>query len=55
MAQPDLLIGAILMRNSEGKDVVSNYAAAVNAVTLEDVNSILHDLDFGSKIEYIIR
>ena len=55
MAQPDFLIGAILMRNSEGKDIVSNYADAVNAVTLEDVNSILHDLDFGSKIEYIIR
>ena len=34
---------------------VLEIADAVNAVTLEDVNSILHDLDFGSKIEYIIR
>ena len=55
LSEPSFLIGAVMMRNSECKDIVSDYKAAIESVTLEDVNSILHDLDFGSKVEYIIR
>ncbi len=55
MGQSSFLMDAVMTRNSECKDIVSNYKDAVNSVTLEDVNSILHDLDFGSKVEYIIR
>lgn len=55
VSEPSFLIGAVMMRNSECKDIVSDYKSAIEAVTLSDVNSILHDLDFGSKVEYIIR
>jgi predicted Zn-dependent peptidase len=55
VAQPSFLISAVMMRNSECKDIVSNYQSAINAVTLADVNAVLHELDFGSKVEYIIR
>ena len=53
--QPEFLIRAVMMRNSECKDIVSDYKAAIASVSLSDVNAILHDLDFGSKVEYIIR
>ena len=53
--QPEFLIRAVMMRGSECKDIVSDYKAAIGAVTLADVNAILHDLDYGSKVEYIIR
>ena len=49
------MIRSVMMRNSECKDIVSEYKAAIGSVRLSDVNSILHDLDFGSKVEYIIR
>jgi predicted Zn-dependent peptidase len=55
VSQPAFLISAVMMRNSECKDIVSNYQSAINAVTLADVNAVLHDLDFGSKVEYVIR
>lgn len=55
LADPEFLTSAVIMRNSECKDVVSNYVASINAVTLEDVNSVLHDLDFGTKVEYVIH
>lgn len=55
VSRPEFLIPAVMMRNSEGKDIVSNYAAAIKSVTLDEVNRVLHDLDFGSKVEYIIR
>ena len=55
MLQPEFMIRSVMMRNSECKDIVSEYKAAIGSVRLGDVNSILHDLDFGSKVEYIIR
>ena len=55
LADPAFLTSAVFMRNSECKDIVSNYTASINAVTLEDVNSVLHDLDFGTKVEYVIH
>ena len=55
IARPDYLIRAVMMRGSECKDIVSDYKQAIAAVTLSDVNSIIHDLDFGSKMEYIVR
>ena len=55
VSQPEFVIPAVMMRNSEGKDIVTNYATAIKAVTADEVNKILHDLDFGSKVEYIIR
>ena len=55
ISDPSFLIRAVMMRNSECKDIVSDYQAAIESVTLGDVNSIVHDLDYGSKVEYIIR
>mgnify|MGYP002622159749 CR=1 FL=1 len=55
LANPDFLTSAVMMRNSECKDVVSNYKESINSVTLEDVNSVLHDLDFGTRVEYVIH
>ena len=55
ISQPDYLIRAVMMRNSECKDVVSDYKTAIASVTPADVNTIIHDLDFGSKMEYIVR
>ena len=55
VSQPGFVIPAVMMRNSEGKDIVTNYSTAIGDVTSAEVMKILHDLDFGSKVEYIIR
>lgn len=54
-SQPSVLVDAVLMRDSEGKDIVANYKHYIEGVTLEGVQSALLDLDFGSKVEYVIK
>ena len=54
-SRADGLVDAILMRDAEGKDIVSNYQQYIKAVTLEGVRSALRDLDMGSKVEYVIK
>lgn len=54
-SQSEGLVDAILMRDAEGKDIVSNYQQYIKAVTLEGVRSALRDLDMGSKVEYVIK
>jgi hypothetical protein len=54
-SQSEGLVDAILMRDAEGKDIVSNYQQYIKAVSLEGVRSALRDLDMGSKVEYVIK
>lgn len=55
MGRTDFLIDAVMMRNSEGKDIVTKYKDYIAAVTASDVKEILRALDFGSKVEYIVK
>ena len=54
-ADPDYIMEAFLLRNSEGKDVLSNYSTFLSKVTAEDVMSVVSALEKGSKVEYIIK
>jgi len=52
---PRSLINMVLLRYAEGRDIVSNYADGIKAVTEADVLSALKDLDSGCKVEYVIK
>ena len=54
MARPETIVDNVLMRYSEGKDVMTGYKAAVNGVTAESVKSILSALAAGARVEYVI-
>ena len=54
MARPETIVDNVLMRYSEGKDVVTGYQAAINGVTVDSVKKILADLASGAKVEYVI-
>ena len=43
------------MRYLEGKDLVSGYEAKIDAVTVDDVKSMLGALSRGTRVEYIIN
>ncbi len=53
MKTPSFWVHAIVLRYLDGKDLTSNYAAKIDAVTPEKVMSILNLLDDGSKVEYV--
>lgn len=55
LADPDYVMDAFLLRNSEGKDVLSNYSTYLSKVTAEDVMGVVSALEKGSKVEYIIK
>ena len=50
---PEYMIQSVLLRNSEGKDFVSNYKEHVANVTAADVMEIIKDLCGGSRVEYV--
>lgn len=55
IAVPENLVNYALMRNSEGKDLISNYAGHIKSVTAQKVQEILKQLDGGCKVEYVIK
>ena len=55
MANPDYVMEAFLRRNSEGKDMISNYSTYLGKVTVDDVSAVISALDRGSKVEYVIK
>ena len=52
---PDYVMDAFLLRNSEGKDVLSNYSTYLGKVTAQDISEVIAALENGSKVEYIIK
>ena len=54
MSRPGTIVDNVLMRYSEGKDVMTGYQAAVNGVTADSVKSILSALAAGARVEYVI-
>ncbi len=53
MKNPVYWVDAISLRYLEGKDLSSNYAAKIDAVTPDKVMSVLRLLGEGSKVEYV--
>ncbi len=53
MKSPDYWLHAIALRYLDGKDLSTNYASRIDALTPEKVMSILTLLDEGSKVEYV--
>ncbi len=53
MQSPEYWVHAIMMRYLDGKDLSSNYASKIDAVTPARVEAILDLLDEGTKIEYV--
>jgi hypothetical protein len=51
---PEALLGAVLTRFSEGKDLVSGWKAAIQGVSAESVAHILTLLGHGAEVEYLI-
>ena len=54
-SDPDYVMDAFLLRNSEGKDVLSNYSTYLGKVTVQDVSDVIDALERGSKVEYVIK
>ena len=54
-ADPDYVMEAFLRRNSEGKDMISNYSTYLSKVTVDDVAAVVEALGKGSKVEYVIK
>ena len=54
MSDPEALLGDILTRYSEGKDLVTDYKTAVQSVNTQSVKRILEMLRDGAEVEYMI-
>ncbi|MBO4426957.1 MAG: hypothetical protein J5771_00530 [Bacteroidales bacterium] len=52
---PANMVQSVLLRNSEGKDFVSNYQEHVSFVTAADVMDIIKALCTGSRVEYVVK
>ena len=55
MSSSDYIMEAYLRRNSEGKDMVSNYSTYISKITPDDIAEVTDALRKGSKVEYIIK
>ena len=53
--RPDFVEQTLLLRYSEGKDMVSRYRDRINAITAADVQAILNALREGCNIEYVVE
>ena len=53
-AAPETLIEDVLIRYSEGKDLVSDYKAAVQRVSVAGVQEVLRLFSGGGEVEYTI-
>lgn len=55
MNDPDFIVEASLVRNAEGKDIVSGYDALINSIQAGDIAEILKALDNGIKAEVMVK
>ena len=53
-ADPETLMEDVLVRYSEGKDLITGYKAAVRRVSVASVRDILVKLGAGAEVEYVI-
>ena len=53
--RPDFVEQSLLLRYSEGKDMVTRYRERINAITAENVQAILQALRKGCNIEYVVE
>lgn len=51
----DYLMDAVLMRYSEGKNMLTDYKMSINAIDESAVRSMLTSLEDASSVEYIIK
>ena len=54
MNDPSYWTTAIALRHLDGKDLSTDYASKIDAVTVEKVEAMLSSLVSGSKVEYVI-
>ena len=54
MEDPEALVGDVLVRYSEGKDLVTDYKTAIQRVSAASVARIIEQLRAGAEVEYII-
>lgn len=55
MKDPVYWVDAIVLRYLDGKDLSTSYAAKIDSVNANRVQSVLNVLDAGCKVEYITR
>ena len=53
--RPDFVEQSLLLRYSEGKDMVTRYRERINAISAEEVQAILQALRKGCNIEYVVE
>ena len=53
-ARPETLMEDVLLRYSEGKDLITDYKGAVQRISAESVREILKTLSEGGEVEYTI-
>lgn len=51
---PDKLMESVMIRFSEGRDIVTGYKVAVESVTQESIDKVLTLLASGASVEYVI-
>jgi len=54
MQNTEYVMEAVMVRYSEGKDLVSGFGDALKNVSIEKVRSVLEMLASGASVEYII-
>ena len=54
MNDPEAVVGDVLVRYSEGKDLVTDYKTAIQKVSAESVARIIALLRAGAEVEYVI-
>lgn len=53
-SDPEGVAGSVLVRYSEGKDLVTSFSRAVDELTAEDISGVLSMLQQGAEVEYVI-
>jgi len=53
-SDPEWITGAVLLKYSEGKDLVTKYQEKINSVTSAKIKEIISELNNGSKVEYLV-
>lgn len=54
LANPEGVIDAVMVRYSEGRDVVSGYKDAINSLNKDSIKNALQLMTSGAEVEYII-
>jgi len=54
LSDPKAIINNVIVRYSDGKDLVSGYKEAIDAVSEEKVREVLSSLSSGAEVEYVI-